>query len=142
MTEKIGPLRLGSDTHKQFAASLVLKAEPGWFLTLEPPKRGLLQNDAIHAKLRDISEQMLWPPTVMGQRWPLLTWKRLAMAAWLREEGEAPQMIPALDGNGMDIVYEQTSKLTIAQASRFLEWLTAFGAQNGVTFKDDDRGSA
>lgn len=29
-----------------------------------------------------------------------------------------------------------TSKLTIAEASRFLEWITAFGTQNGVTFKE------
>ncbi len=131
MTEK-QTLRLGSDTHKQLVASLILKTPSGHFVTISPPTRGLSQNDAIHAKLRDIAEQVEWK----GQRFPVDVWKRLAMAAWLREEGECPQMVPALDGVGVDIIYERTSKLTIAQASRFLEWVTAFGAENGVKFKE------
>lgn len=135
MTDKPTPIRLGGETHKQFVASLVLKTPSGHFVTIEPPKRGLLQNDAIHAKLRDISTQLDWPRG-SGNKWKLLVWKRLAMASWLREEGECPEMIPALDGNGMDVIYEKTSQLTIAQASRFLEWLTAFGVENGVTFHD------
>lgn len=135
MTDKAAPIRLGSETHKQFVASLVLKTPAGHFVTIEPPKRGLLQNDAIHSKLRDISKQIDWPRG-SGNKWNVLIWKRLAMAAWLREEGECPEMVPALDGNGVDVIYEKTSQLTIKQASRFLEWLTAFGTQNGVMFHE------
>ncbi len=138
MTEKIGPLRLGSDTHKQFVASLVLKADSGWYVTLEPERRGLKQNAAIHAYLKDIAEQMVWPPppALGGRPWPLITWKRLSMCAWLREEGEQPEMVPALDGNGYDIIFEHTSKLSIPQASRYLEWIVAFAAQHGVILRD------
>jgi hypothetical protein len=42
-------------------------------------------------------------------------WKRLCMASWLREQGEKPLMIPALDGHGFDVVFEKTSKLSKKQ---------------------------
>lgn len=138
MTEKRPPIRLGGETHKKFVASLILKTPSGHFVTIEEPRRGLLQNDAIHGRLRDIAEQLAWPPPPAnhGLRFSVTVWKRLTMAAWLREEGETPDLIPALDGKGFDIVYERTSQLTVAQASRYLEWVTAFGAQNGVQFHE------
>jgi hypothetical protein len=138
VTEKRPPIRLGSETHKQFVASLILKTPSGYFVTIEPPRRSLDQNAALHAKLTDIAEQLAWPPPPAnhGLRFSVDTWKRLCMAAWLREEGETPDLVPALDGHGFDIIYQRTSKLTVAQASRFLEWVTAFGAQNGVQFHE------
>jgi len=134
MTEKRPPIRLGSETHKQFVASLILKTPTGHFVTIEEPRRNLLQNAAIHACLTDISEQFEWH----GRKLTVDIWKRLCMAAWLREEGEAPDLVPAIDGNGFDVIYTRTSKLTVAQASRFLEWVKMFGAQNGVQFQDDN----
>src|SRR5690349_10454691 len=110
MNDKARPIRLGSETHKQFVASLILKTPSGHFVTIEPPRRNLAQNAAIHAALTDIAEQLHWPPPPSnhGQKFPLLTWKRLSMAAFLREEGESPDLIPALDGHGFDVVYEKT----------------------------------
>lgn len=138
MSEKAVPIRLGSETHKQFVASLILQTPSGHYVTIEAPRRSLDQNAAIHAKLTDIAEQLAWPPPPAnhGLKFSVTVWKRLTMAAWLREEGETPQLVPALDGNGFDIIYEHTSKLSVAQAGRFLEWISAFGAQNGVEFKE------
>ncbi len=132
MSDKPRPIRLNSETHRAFVASLVLSTPVGHFISITPPTRGLKQNDAIHGKLRDIAEQVEWH----GRKLTVDIWKRLCMAAWLREEGEAPDLVPALDGNGFDVIYNHTSKLTIAQASRFLEWISAFGAEHGVKFND------
>ncbi len=123
--------RLGSDTHKQFVASLILKTPTGYFVTIEEPKRGLAQNSAYHAALADIAEQLPWH----GKTLSVLVWKRLTMAAWLREKGEQPELIPALDGNGFDIIFEHSADLTIPEMSELLDWTLAFGAQNNVTFR-------
>src|SRR5262245_58607501 len=115
MSDKAQPLWLGSETRRQLAASLVLKTPIGHFVTIEPPRRSLAQNAAIHAALADIADQLHWPPPPANhaQKFSVLVWKRLSMAAWLREEGERPDLIPALDGHGFDIVYEKTSQLTV-----------------------------
>lgn len=134
MTEKRVPIRLGSETHKQFVASLVLGTPSGWFVTIEPPRRSLDQNAALHAALTDIAEQVEWH----GKKLDRDVWKRLCTAAWLREHNEHPELIPALDGKGFDVIFEKTSKLTVAQMSELLEWIYAFGTQNGVKFNIPD----
>jgi Holliday junction resolvase len=104
-------------------------------VTLDPPRRSSPQNAALHAALTDIAEQVEWK----GLRFDVLTWKRLCTASWLREHGEQPELIPALDGKGFDIIYEPTSKMSKQQLSDLLEWVHKFGAENGVQFKGDGR---
>jgi hypothetical protein len=92
------------------------------------------QNKLLHARLTDISSQVLHA----GKRWDVLIWKRLLTAAWLREAGEQPQMIPALDGNGFDVIYERTSKLTVKQCAELLDWIEAFGGEHQVRWTAKD----
>ncbi|MBD1602106.1 recombination protein NinB [Pseudomonas typographi] len=92
------------------------------------------QNKLLHKLLTDIAAQVQHA----GRHWDVLIWKRLLTAAWLREEGETPQMIPAVDGNGFDVVYERTSKLTVAQCQRLIEWVQAFGAEHQVRWTAKD----
>ena len=94
--------------------------------------RNLDQNAAAHAALTDIAEQELWH----GKRFNVLTWKRLTMASFLRELGGQPEMIPALDGNGWDIIFERSSQLGVRKFSQWLEWIYAFGTEQGVKFKE------
>ncbi len=126
------PIRLGSATHKQFVASLILGTETGWFVTIDEPKRGLAQNAAYHAALQDIAEQYEW----YGKKLSMLIWKRLTMASWLRSKGEQPELIPALDGNGFDVVFERSSELTVPEMSELLMWTHQFGDEHGVKFKE------
>ncbi len=113
-------------------------AHEGMVVEIREPRRSNDQNAFLHAAITEIAEQMVWPPPPAqgGRHWSLTIWKRLCMASWLREKGEMPEMIPALDGNGFDVIYERTSKLNVQQCTEFLEWCLAFGAQNGVKFKD------
>lgn len=92
------------------------------------------QNRALHAMLTDIANQV----EHAGKKWDVLIWKRLLTAAWLREEGEAPQMIPAVDGQGFDVIYERTSKLSVKQCASLLEWITAFAAEHQVRLTQKD----
>lgn len=124
--------RLVHATARSRALDAVQRAEDGAVVTVGPPTRNLEQNALLHAALTDIAEQVEWH----GQRFDLETWKRLCTAAWLRERGGNPQMVPALDGHGFDIIYQPTSKLSKSEFSELCEWVFAFGASNGVTFKD------
>jgi hypothetical protein len=92
------------------------------------------QNRALHAMLTDIANQV----EHAGKKWDVLIWKRLLTAAWLREAGEAPQMIPAIDGHGFDVIYERTSKLTVKQCASLLEWITAFAVEHQVRLTQKD----
>lgn len=96
--------------------------------------RSTEQNKKLHACLSDIARQV----EHAGKKWDVLIWKRLLTAAWLREAGEQPQLIPAVDGNGFDVVYERTSQLTVKQCAELLEWIMAFGAEHGVRWTQKD----
>lgn len=100
-------------------------------LEVKPSTRSLEQNALLHAALTDISQQVEW----MGKKLSVEIWKRLCMAAWLREKKEQPMLIPALDGNGFDLIFEKTSKLSTTQCSELVEWCFAFGVEHGVKFR-------
>lgn len=132
---RLNPYRLVSGPVRDRACRAVQEAPEGWIVTIEEPNRNSLQNALAHAALTEIAEQVTWH----GKKFPMIVWKRLCMASWLREIGEKPEMIPALDGNGFDVIYERTSKLSVRKFSDFVEWVFAFGAQHGVKFKDGFR---
>lgn len=94
-------------------------------------KRSNAANALLHAALTDIAEQVQWH----GKTLSVLVWKRLCMASWLRENGEQPQLIPALDGNGFDIVFEKTSRLSKTQCASLIDWIHCFGAEHDVKFR-------
>jgi hypothetical protein len=98
---------------------------------VRPETRSLEQNALLHAALSDIASQLEWH----GKKLNIEVWKRLCVASWLRERKESPDLIPALDGNGFDVIYEKTSKLSTTQCSDLVEWCFAFGVENGVKFR-------
>lgn len=121
---------LGNLTLRKQAAEAVTHAPIGHVVTIGPDTRSDAQNRLLHDAIADIAQQVEWK----GQRFNATTWKRLCVASWLREIGETPDMIPALDGNGFDVIYEKTSKLSVAQMTSLIDWINVFGATNGVTF--------
>jgi len=99
-------------------------------LEVRQQKRNDRQNRALHASITDISKQLEWA----GRKRDVTTWKRLLMAAFLRARGEHLEILPALDGHGVDIVFERTSDLTVAECSEFQEYVYAWGSSHGVKF--------
>lgn len=94
--------------------------------------RSLRQNNYLHALIRDIAEQLAWA----GAKRDGDTWKRLLVAAWLRARGESVEVLPALDGHGVDVVFRRTSKLTRAECAELCEFIAAWGTERGVVFRD------
>lgn len=106
----------------------------GQRLTLEirPERRSDAQNRLLHACLSEISKQVEWA----GAKRDVDTWKRLLTAAWLRARGEPIEMLPALDGHGVDIVFRRTSQLTKAECAELSEFVMAWAAERGIVLME------
>ena len=105
--------------------AFAMQAPEGWRVTFEPPKRGLDINAALHAKLGEIADRCEWA----GRMWPMEVWKRLLVAAWSRANKEPVILVPALDGNGVDIVMIRTSTMTQADMRDLLGFIDAWCAE-------------
>ena len=102
--------------------------------TVKDDDRSSEQNAKLHAMLSDIARQV----EHAGSKWNVLIWKRLCTAAWLREIGESATMIPAIDGNGFDVIYEKTSKLGVKKCASLITWIEAFGSEHQVRWAQRD----
>lgn len=100
-------------------------------MTATSTTRSSAQNRFLHALLRDIAAQAEWA----GARRSADVWKRLLLAAWLRARGEYVEVLPAVDGDGIDIVYHRTSNLTTAECAEMCEWILAWCAHRSITIR-------
>lgn len=98
----------------------------GHKLTLEvkPETRNGEQNALLHATLTEIAKTREWA----GQKRDVETWKRLLVAAWLRARGESVEVLPALDGHGVDVVFRRTSNLTKGECAELIDFIQAWEA--------------
>jgi hypothetical protein len=72
----------------------------------------------------------------IGAKWDAESWKRLLVDSYCREKGlKTGAVIPNLAGDGIVQLGMQTRNFTKEQASEFVEWLHAWGAEHGVTFE-------
>lgn len=110
----------------------LLMAEHRLVLEVRPQTRSDAQNKLLHAMLGDIARQVEWA----GKKRDTDTWKRLLTAAWLRARGESVELLPALDGHGVDVVFRHTSKLTRAECSELCEFVMAWCAEHDVALRD------
>jgi len=92
-------------------------------------KRSDPQNARLHAMLQQIASSVEWA----GKKRDVETWKRLLTASWLRARGEHIEMLPALDGNGVDIVFRRTSSLTSAECSELMDFIEAWSASETLS---------
>lgn len=111
----------------------------GYVVTLQKPTRNLLQNGKLHACLRDISKQVKF---MDNRTLSLDDTKRLLLDAFCRvrkAEGNPlstnSRLVPSLDGTGV-VQLGGTRNLSKADASEFIEYLIAWGVDQGVKFSD------
>ena len=138
MTERItlrleNPVQALADMRRAWGWAKELLAS-GCRLTLviEKQTRSSAENRLLHSLLGHISETKEWA----GKRRDIDTWKRLLVAAWCRAINEPVELLPALDGNGVDVVYRKTSKLTRKECAELIEYIFAWGADNDIVFPE------
>ena len=108
------------------AAAACMESPDGYVVRIAPPTRSGEQNAMLHALLTDISRHVEWA----GKKRDVETWKRLCAAAWLRARGESVEVLPAIDGHGIDVVFRRTSTLTKAECGELLDFVQAWAAEN------------
>ena len=99
-------------------------------LELRPEVRSSQENRLLHALIGEIAAQKEWA----GAKRDPEIWKRLLVAAWSRVHGQSIEVLPALDGHGVDIVPVRTSKLTKSECADLITFIQAWGVENGVEF--------
>lgn len=103
-------------------------------LSIKPVTRSAEQNARLHATLADIAKQLEWA----GKKRDVETWKRLITAAWLRARGDHVELLPAIDGHGVDIVFTRTSQLTRAECAELTTYAEAWGSTMGAKWSAPD----
>lgn len=96
------------------------------------PRRTSPENRLLHVLLSELARKLEWA----GQKRDAETWKRLCVSAWCRANGESVEILPALDGHGIDIVPVRTSRLSKRACAELIEWIYAFGAEAGIEWTD------
>jgi hypothetical protein len=91
------------------------------------------QSAKYHAMLGEIATQAQH----LGAKWSTEDWKRLLVDLYAKETGlQGGKIIPSLDGQGIVQLGLQTRNFTKEQAMEFITFLEAWGASNGIFFKE------
>lgn len=110
------------------AAEFMQQAPAGSVVRVSEPVRDLAINAALHAKLTEIARSRKW----CGKRLHIDTWKRLFVYAWGRATGHQPEMLPAIDGHGFDVIWQRTSEMTQAEMRELLSYIEAWENEGDV----------
>lgn len=119
---------LSTDKARQNAIDAIRRAPVNFCVEIKQPNRSLEQNAMLHALIQEISRKLEWA----GKKRTVEAWKRLLTAGWLRARGEPIEILPAIDGHGVDIVFRRTSDLTVKEMTELLEYVQAWALDLGI----------
>lgn len=111
----------------EFINSLPTNPDSPLVVTIQERTRSLDQNAKLWACLNDISEQVNWH----GRKLTSEEWKHVFTAALKKQD-----VVPGLDG-GFVVLGQSTSRMTVGEMRDLIELISAFGAEQGVSFGDD-----
>lgn len=125
---------IASKIDRDRLVSWILNAPWNTRVELKAPKRTLPQNDRMWAMLTDVARQVTWH----GIKLTPDDWKLVFLDALKREV----RMVPNLDGNGFVNLGRSSSDLSKGEMSDLMELISAFGAREGVQFREPERAAA
>jgi hypothetical protein len=121
---------MSHDLARRRAMQAVADAPAGYVVQVSEPTRSSAENALLHAMLGYIAKHHEWA----GKKRDIETWKRLLIAAWNRATGQSVELLPALDGHGVDIVFRRSSQLSRRECADLIEFVYAWGADNDIGF--------
>ena len=90
------------------------------------------QEEKYHAMIGEIAKQA----EHLGAKWDAESWKRLLVDQFMRDSKmDGNRILPNLDGTGIVQLGSQTRRFSKEQASEFVEWLLAWGAEHEITYE-------
>ena len=123
-----GTITIRGDDDRARVMEWALKAPPETVIEFRRARRSAEQNDKLWAMLSDIAEQK----TLHGKKYKTDQWKTVFMQALGREMS----ILPTLDGDTWFPLGYASSKMTKEEMSELLEFIAAWGAENGVQFNE------
>jgi hypothetical protein len=127
-------LTLDSTAKREQAIDWVRKAKTGSRVEFKGPARSLDQNSRFWAMLTDVAVQ----GRINDRRFNTEDWKTMFMTAYAEERGLEIRHLPALNRAGMIPCGRSSSDLSVAEMSELMEWIAAWGAENGIKFHDQE----
>ena len=100
-------------------------------IKIQPMTRNLEQNNKLHAMLSDISKQCEFS----GKMRDINTWKMIFCSAHRIATGDKAEMAIGLEGEVINL-RESTAQMSVSRMASLIEYVTAWGVQNGVKFND------
>lgn len=115
------------------------EAPADWRVKVEPRAKKREQEERYHAMVNDIAQQWYFN----GQRWDREDMKRLLIdlfAETMRLAGTPlhhdGRVVPSIDGKRIVQLGIQSRKFYVKEASEFIEFLFALGAEKGIEWSD------
>jgi hypothetical protein len=119
-------LTLYTEEDRKRARTYINSAPLGTRVEFKALKRSLPQNDLMWAMLTDIAAQK----EHFGRKYTPEVWKLLFMDGLGREM----KFVPALDGSTVVPLGQSSSDLSREEMTALIDFIDAWGAQNGVVF--------
>ena len=121
------PERANAQINSAWQKIIKPKLQAGHRLEVEirEERRSEAANAKLHAELAEIARSVEWA----GAKRDTEVWKRLMTAAWLRTRGENIELLPAIDGHGIDVVFRRTSYLSKEETADLIEFILAWKAE-------------
>ncbi len=123
-------ITLSTPADRERAVKWSRELPPGTRVEYKKAKRSIPQNDRMWAMLTDIATQKKHA----DRRYTTDQWKVLFMHACGREV----QFLPALDGSTFVPWGQSSSDLSKEEMTEMIEFIFAWGAENGVVFHDTE----
>lgn len=124
-----------NDDNRDRVADIVWKTPAGMCVTIREASKTRDQEAKYHAMCGDIAKVCLF----MGEKMEGEDWKRILIDAFARVKAgmgeplkQGGRIVPSLDGTGIVQLGIQSRKFTKKEASDFIEYLYAYGAERGV----------
>jgi hypothetical protein len=123
-------ITIHGDRDRERAIALVSKVPTGTRVEVKARKRSVPQNDRMWAMLTDVARQR----EHCGRKFTPDQWKVIFMHAI----GKEVEFLPALDGRDFIPTGFHSSDLAKAEMSDLLEFIAAWGAENGIEFNEPE----
>jgi hypothetical protein len=128
MSRAVIIIRCDKDRYR--AGMLCTKLPDGTRIEFKGQRRSLPQNDRLWAMLTDVSRQK----DHCGRLYTPEVWKLLFMDALFNQK---TQLVPTLNNRGMITCQTSSRDLSKDEMSELIEFIAAWGAENGIVFSDD-----
>lgn len=111
--------------------ALSTDSEKPLVVQIKPLTRSLEQNAKLHALIADIASQCEF----QGKKRDIETWKMILVSAHKIATGGQAEMAIGLEGEVINL-RESTAQMGVKRMTSLIEYVTAWGVENGVRFND------